>query len=101
MASSPPNQQLLSQTSPQYWQAMLTAKGDGADSAQFEVTKLPAGWKGNFYPLLKGRDSNAVNLIVETPSDVSPGRYFLEVATTAGSRRVLCEFVVEVLEFVP
>jgi hypothetical protein len=94
-------QVVLSQTAPQYWQAMLASQGNGAESAQFEITKLPAGWKGNFYPLVRGRNSNNVNLIVETPPGASPGRYFLEVTAAVGAQHVSREFVVELLEFVP
>jgi len=94
-------QVVLSQKhAPQYWEAMLTAGGDGAESAQFEVTKLPTGWKGNFYPLLHSRNFSSVNLIVETPPGASPGRYFLEVTAAEGAERVSREFVVELLDFI-
>lgn len=80
------------------WQTMLTAKGDAAESAVFEITKLPEGWKGNVYQINKSRDYNAVNVFVETPPGASPGRYFIEVTTTVRVQRVAREFVLDLLE---
>ena len=90
----------LSQTAPaaRYWQTGLTAKGTGAESAQFEITKLPEGWNANVHPILKGRDTSSVNLLVQPPPDASPARYFIEVTVTAGAQQVSREFVVELIE---
>jgi hypothetical protein len=90
----------LSQKSPggRYWETMLTAKGNAAESAVFEITRLPEGWKWNVYQINKSRDSNTVNLLVETKPGASPGRYFIEVTTTVRAQRVAREFVVDLVE---
>ena len=81
-----------------YWETMLTAKGDGAESAVFEITKLPDGWKADLYQINKARDYSAVNLWVETPPDAKPGRYFVEVATSVGAQTVSREFILDLVE---
>lgn len=90
----------LSQRTPgsRYWGTMLTAKGDAAESAVFEITKLPDGWKADLYQINKARDYSAVNLWVETPPGASPGRYFIEVATSVGAQTVSREFILDLVE---
>jgi hypothetical protein len=81
-----------------YWETMLMAKGDGVESAVFEITKLPEGWKGNVYDINKSDGYKAVNVFVETPPGAGPGRYFIEVTTKVGVQRSAREFVLDLLE---
>lgn len=90
----------LSQWAPgsRNWETMLAVKGDAAESARFEIAKLPEGWKANVYPILQNGNTSSVNLFVELPPGASPGRYFIEVTTTVGAQRVSREFVLELIE---
>jgi hypothetical protein len=93
----------LSQRAPgsQYWGTDLmglAAKGNGADSAHFEITKVPEGWKANVYPIWQSPSTNPANLFVEPAPDAGPGRYFLQVTAVVGEQRVTREFIVELFE---